>query len=364
MTTEIDQAPPRRRLKLWLLSALAAAILASSAWSCFHGFGLNIVVAPLEPVVIPNPNGYDDVLAAGRDIEKARIGFDIRDLDKADEATLSPLVQASHEAIAKGRQGLDRPFQVPVVYDLNDIINRLMYESAAIRNGLAHMLYADGRLAELQGRTDDSLRAYLDLVRLGDAMSHKVPTFPYLVSAAIETRGLHGLRGLRTKLSAEECRRVVAVLQQIDDTIEPVADAILRERHFMDVNVSKMGMVKRVSIGLSGVLAKDKARAAATLEAAAHRRDASRRLLLTDLALRAHRLEHGALPPGLESLVPSILKTVPIDPYSGKPLVYRMLERDFQLYSVGPDADDDHLAPTLPARHLETDNGDFTIDSF
>jgi hypothetical protein len=364
MTTEIDRAPSHRNLKFWLLSALAAATLASSAWSCFGGAGFNSVVAPLKPVVIPDPNGYDDVLAAGRAIEKARTGFDIRDLEMADEATLIPVVAASREAIAKARKGLDRQFQVPVVYDMNDFISRTMNESAAIRGGLARMLFADGRLAELQGRPDDAVRAFLDLVRLGDAMSHKVPMLSYQVSSAIEALGLSGLRGLRDKLTSEQCRRVIAVLQDLEKTSEPVADVIMREHHFMNVNVNKMGMVKSVAMTLSGVLAKDKARVAATLEANARRRAASRRLLMTALAVRTYRLEQGALPAGLDRLVPSILMTVPFDPYSGKPLVYRQLEHESQLYSVGPDGDDDHFAPTLPRRHLETDNGDFTIDSF
>jgi hypothetical protein len=363
MTTEAVTAPARKRIWTWLLSGLAAAILASAAWSCFSPGSIKAVVAPIKPTVIPDPNGYDDVLAAGRAIEKARTGVDIPDLEKADEATLIPLVEASREALAQGRQGLDRPFQVPVVYDMNDFMNRLMNESAAIR-GLARILFAQGRLAEIRGQVDDAMVSFLDLARLGDAMSHRVPMLPYQVSVAIQTMGLHGLRDLRTKLSPDQCRRVIAVLQDLDEGREPAADVILREHHFMAYNLNKMGMMARFSMAVSGVFAKDKARVASTLQQNAHRLEASRRLLLADLAVRVYRLERGELPPDLDALVPSILKTVPIDPYGGQPLTYHKLANDRQLYSVGPDGDDDHLTPTLPRRHTETDNGDLGIDSF
>ncbi len=199
---------------------------------------------------------------------KLRTGSEIRDLSNADEAVLSSLVAASREAIEKGRAGLDRPFQVPVVYDLNDISTRLMNESGAIRGGFARMLFAQGRLAELQGQLDQAVQSFLDLARLGDAMSHKVPSLPHLVSTAIATQGLHGLRSIRSRLTGDQCRRVIAVLEDLDERREPIADVVLREQQFITANVNKMGMMAKFSFTISGVLAKEKARAASTLEEA------------------------------------------------------------------------------------------------
>jgi hypothetical protein len=360
MTTEADPAPARWITRRRLMLVLGAAILGTCAW-----LAVSRIRAPaaLTSPTIPNPNGYDDVLQAGRAIQDARLDIAGLDVAAADEATLSTLVEASRDALVTARRGLDRPFQVPVVYDLNDLSNRLMNEIGLIR-GLARALAAEGRLAERQGRIDDAVRADFDLVRLGDAMSHRVPMLPYQVSLAIQRMGCEGLRDLRTKLSADQCRRVIGGLQDQDRNREPVADVIRQEHRFMDANLNKMGLAAKLSFSLGGMLNKEKANVASLLARNERQADTGRRLVLADLAVRLHRLENGESPPTLDALVPAILKSVPLDPYSGKPLIYRKLAQGDQLYSVGPDGDDDRLEPALGKRHLDSSNGDFTLDSF
>lgn len=70
--------------------------------------------------------------------------------------------------------------------------------------------------------------------------------------------------------------------------------------------------------------------------------------LATMAAVELYRARHGRLPESLADLVPGVLDELPIDPYSGEPLVYRIAEagdpsapRGFILYSVGPDLTDD-----------------------
>jgi hypothetical protein len=60
-----------------------------------------------------------------------------------------------------------------------------------------------------------------------------------------------------------------------------------------------------------------------SFRAALDRHSAMRRLVMSELALRLYRQERGEFPKSLESLVPQFLPAVPIDPFSGKPLVYR-----------------------------------------
>jgi hypothetical protein len=64
------------------------------------------------------------------------------------------------------------------------------------------------------------------------------------------------------------------------------------------------------------------------------------RLLLIDLALRSYHADHGEYPRNLESLAPQYLTEVPLDPFCGKPIVYRPAAQDFVLYSVGGDGID------------------------
>ncbi len=59
------------------------------------------------------------------------------------------------------------------------------------------------------------------------------------------------------------------------------------------------------------------------------------------LAAERYRLAHGALPETLRDLVPTYLPEAPMDPFDGKPLRYKRLERGYAVYSVGPDGNDD-----------------------
>ena len=49
----------------------------------------------------------------------------------------------------------------------------------------------------------------------------------------------------------------------------------------------------------------------------------------------------GAYPNSLAELVPNLLPEAPIDPWSGKGLLYRRTEHGFILYSVGDNMQDD-----------------------
>jgi len=59
------------------------------------------------------------------------------------------------------------------------------------------------------------------------------------------------------------------------------------------------------------------------------------------LALRLYRAERGKYPDHLQELVPHYLPQVPIDPYDGKPIRYRKLQKGFKVWSVGGNRKDD-----------------------
>jgi hypothetical protein len=363
MNAEAGAGASRARKRTWVLLGLGGVILCAVVWSALGGPGVDTSPLP-QPPPIPDPNGYDDVLEAGRTIEQAKNMAPRLDLAKADETVLGPIVAANREAIARARKGLDKPFQVPVVYHVDYIIGVLMRDAGSIRGGLVRGLTAEGRLAVIQGRTDDATTSYSDQIRLGEAMSHHVPMMGYLMSIAVESTGLHNLRDLRDKLSPDQCRPVIHLLQEIDGKRERASDIAKSETQFGNANVRRMGILPRILLKVSGVQAKEIAQAVSTLDSSERRQNTARRLLLTDLALRVYRLEHGEDPPDLGALVPSILKSVPIDPYSDRPLLYLKRGKDGEVYSVGPDRDDDKLAKPLPVKHVDTADGDYTIDSF
>jgi hypothetical protein len=73
------------------------------------------------------------------------------------------------------------------------------------------------------------------------------------------------------------------------------------------------------------------------------RNDGANAMLLTALALRAFQAENSRVPQTLKELVPSYLSLVPADPFGkGEALRYvRKGNREYVLYSVGPDGKDD-----------------------
>ncbi len=72
---------------------------------------------------------------------------------------------------------------------------------------------------------------------------------------------------------------------------------------------------------------------------------------LAVLALQRYKLRHGDYPDGLEELVKAgLLKAVPIDPFSDKPIAYRSGDEDFLLYSFGYDCVDDDGTPGMDSK--------------
>jgi len=68
---------------------------------------------------------------------------------------------------------------------------------------------------------------------------------------------------------------------------------------------------------------------------------ASLRTAQLGLALEAFRGQSGSYPDSLHALVPDILAELPVDPFSGKNLLYRLSEKELVVYSVGKNGMDD-----------------------
>jgi hypothetical protein len=59
------------------------------------------------------------------------------------------------------------------------------------------------------------------------------------------------------------------------------------------------------------------------------------------LACKIYRSKTGRYPGNIEALVPDILPDIPIDPFTGKPLVYKTENRELLIYSFGSNQKDD-----------------------
>ena len=81
--------------------------------------------------------------------------------------------------------------------------------------------------------------------------------------------------------------------------------------------------------------------ALAKIGEACSRIQAALRCEATALAAERYRREHGAWPQSLDLLSPDLIASVPNDPFTGDPLIYRRLPDSVVIYSVGLDGKDD-----------------------
>lgn len=78
----------------------------------------------------------------------------------------------------------------------------------------------------------------------------------------------------------------------------------------------------------------------------------------TGLACRLYKSRNGTYPEALEALVPGILTEVPVDPFTGRPLVYRRDGDGFVVYSLGSNEKDDGGRSTYMYMQLVADKDD------
>lgn len=285
------------------------------------------------PPPFPNPNGYDDLLKAGQ-----AVAGKIDEAPNLDLNGLRGLVATNAQALRLLRQGLHYGCAVPTEAEIVNFAT--IGRDLVSLKSLTKVLSAEGRLAEMEDRPADAVRSYLDAIRLGSEMSRGGLMMNRLVGIACEGIGSISLVRLLPTLHCEQVPPLILELENIDDRTVLWNDVLQNENRFVRAQLGNYpNPVKLVS---------DLWQARDVRKASAERHDltaAHVRLLTVELALRAYRCDHGSGPRDLMQLVPKYLRRVPIDPFSGDPLVYRASGTNWVLYSLGPDRVDDGGKP-------------------
>lgn len=76
------------------------------------------------------------------------------------------------------------------------------------------------------------------------------------------------------------------------------------------------------------------------------------------LACRIYKEEKGVYPEGLADLAPGILESIPVDPFTGKPFIYRIEESGLIIYSIGNNLKDDQGRGTWTIDRLVMEKDD------
>jgi hypothetical protein len=353
------------RAALALLSLFIALPLAAIYWRL-------ATPLPIPQVALPDPNGYDDLVKTGKILQSVNvpyIGPPINpQLKIATHAQMKDFVIRHDDVYDLIHKGLAKPCRVPIVW--NDPDGKWfssVLSSIDGWHGLARVLRVKAKDADLDGRIDDAVAADLDTIRLGRACSHGGLLVHWFRGNCLQGMGQDEICKLRKSLAKKQCTALIAALMAPTLWETSVEEILERDAIWIDNAYGWLGRLTsaiRTVTGADDAMYRQITGKAGTLRQdviRARDRDlAKTRLLICDLAIRAHRLDRGRNPAGLADLVPDYLPEPLKDPFGGGQLVYRLTPDGYLLHSVGVNGIDDGGKQSSLAGLAE--DGDIVLD--
>jgi hypothetical protein len=209
-------SPPNRRWPpgSWVVASICLGLLGAVAYTALRP-------PPISVPVLPNPNGYDQLVRAGEQL----VG---EPGDATNAALLRAFINRNNPALTLARQGLRLPACVPVGYT-NGWIGAHLPELAALKR-VARAIQCQARLAEAEHRFNDAAEDCLDCVRFGQQASRGGVLIDRLVGFAVETIGLRELAKAAARLNPTKRAEVLRALARLEMAQDPVAAAFAAER--------------------------------------------------------------------------------------------------------------------------------------
>jgi hypothetical protein len=388
-----------------IVAAVAASVI---LWASQLNVTPNVhIPTPTMPVT----NAYDYMVRAGNNIvDKNKIGYAMSPAHTP--ASASPddhpysladkqaLITANASALAEVREGFHYPFQTPPVRSF-----ATLFPDAGTSRDLARLLVLDGHVKSETGDWGGAAQSDLDALELGEIYPRGGPLISLLVGIACQAIGRKDLWDCVDHLDSRQARAAIARMRAIETKHVPF-DAVWQEEEWLGqagvleilrspqwrlglaqngssspnpavstklLFTSKRAIMSAYTADMDAIVANARQPyAAATappiptdyvgkvlipaygqVRLKMYTNQAQNRMLMTALALRAYKLDHGAYPKALADLVPAYLPAVPNDPFAiDQSLRYLPSGTSYLLYSLGPDCKDDGGTPaTNPRAH-------------
>ena len=273
-----------------VLLLLAAVCVAVGLWF--------LVFSPppaKSPSPLPNPNGYDDLVRAGK-----MLTSDFAQDDQAGVLELRRDLETNAAALNLVRTGLAHECRVPVE---REITNRL--EDFGRFKTLSRGLLAQARLAQAEQHPAESLEALLTNIRLGQELSRGGLIIDGLVGLAVEAKGLEALEKVAPQLEANACKQTAAALMQMDARRPEAREVINQEAAWASRLYGFRGQIVRLMTRKQTRATEQKFSVKYTAQQARLRQAA------VDLAAQAFEAERQSRPRNLNDLVPGYLPVSP-----------------------------------------------------
>lgn len=264
---------------------------------------LNPTAASMLNRTLPNPNAYDELIRVAESCKSLPANP-----SDWSQPQLEELIATHSNALQLVRLNLVRPSMVPVDFKNGEAWVAKHHPQLNSLRRLARAIHAEGKLREMQGRTNEAVRVYLDLIQFAHQISRGGVVSDRLVTAAVEELGAQALQRILPALDAKTCRETAATLHAWDLAREPIADTIKLEHVFIRNAFGSQGRIIQL------VQFRTYRRVKQTWFQNANRHQVKMQTLIVDLAKRAYTLERGSEPEKLEQLVPQYLPQLPTAP--------------------------------------------------
>jgi hypothetical protein len=295
-----------KKTRNWLIALFILAF----PFVLIFGF-LVFMDGSLPPVApLPNPNGYEDFIKAGKILTAKE-----DDYYQTNEANERRVVAENAQGLSLAREGLFKECRVTVQFN-SAYANNHIPDLVAVKK-LAITFASEGKVAEMENRPNDAVRSYLDAIHLGNESARGGILIDQLVGTAIEAVGTSCLQKIVNQLDAKTCRETTTALEVLDTQRQTWNDVIQQENAWS--RRTFMGLRYRLLLLYSGrSLKQDQEKAQQHFI----NQQAKTRQLILALAARAYELDKGHPPANAADLVPEYLKAVPQDPVTGTNMVY------------------------------------------
>lgn len=291
----------KKRVGVIVLAVVPVAL--AGAWILWKTAGF-------DPPALPDPNGYDDFIQAGR-----RLAMDPSSFDEQSMEELTVLVASNAPALAMMRAGLEKACRVPLAYTIAEGTNWAV--ELPLLKQLAQANCAEARLQSLQGHPVQAAETGIETIRFGTQCCVGGTLLHRMVGHAIEMIGAEQLRSVYRELDALDCRRLTHLLEQAVQGREPLSVVADTERAWSRRSTDALSLLRMMMATRS--LRPALNAGAAGFSACEARQKTVDRLLL-EMAARAHELEQGHPPATAADLVPAYLHALPIDPSTEAPM--------------------------------------------
>ena len=171
----------------------------------------------------PDPNGYTLLVKAG-----TMIPGSVGDFPRLKYEQLRALVEAQTNALELAREGMKFDCRVSREYSTTYRSNHVI-ELAGLRR-LAPALAAEGKLGEMEQRTNDAAKCYLDMARLGVESARGGIIIDAMIGKSIDAMSRQLLGRLLGDVDARTCREIAETLEGLESHREAWKDIAERDR--------------------------------------------------------------------------------------------------------------------------------------